>query len=739
MTSDELAAYLSGRGFDVKRHGQGWRTSCPIHEDPTPSVDWRDTDANRILLICRAGCDTRDIVETWGLTLRDLFHDDDDPRRVEEPEPVALPDESELARAVDRLANDRPMLDRLASLRRWHDPDRLRKLGVGLTTGGRLLFPVRRGDGRLVGVTEVDPDPNRPKTRPKAVSTGERDLWPGPEFNRDGELWLVEGESDAVTALMLGLNASGVPGAGWLTSSRALRVAKRLQARPRVYVCPDCDEPGRAWAERMSASLAAFGTDVRTVDLDPTRADGWDLSALYSDANGSDEVTRKYVLDLARKATRVEATPTGANEEENWPGAMGDEAYIGLARRIVEAFDPNTEADRAAILVQLLTAFGSIVGRDPHMILDGARHTCALFTLIVGQSAKSRKGTSWARVAEIVSEVDRQWFAERVVSGMSSGEGLVWEVRDPVYERTRKRDGEREETDEDDDDDNFIRRVVDPGVEDKRLLVVETEFAQTLRVLKRDTNTLSPMLRNLWDRGTGGGMTKSSPTRTSNAHVSIAGHITAEELRREMSETSMYNGFANRFLFVCARRSKRLAGGGALPELQIMEFAHELSIAVDWASKVRQMSFDADADALWHKAYNGELANDSRSGPFGAVTARAEPMVARLSMIYALLDGQNWIRPQHFRAGLAVWRYCDASARYLFAVNPPMADKVARGLLENIPSDGIPRGELRHKASHALSTARFDEALRYLLDREDITRTVKKDANGRSIEVYYRR
>ncbi|MBI4512277.1 MAG: hypothetical protein HY698_21770 [Deltaproteobacteria bacterium] len=41
--------------------------------------------------------------------------------------------------------------------------------------------------------------------------------------------------------------------------------------------------------------------------------------------------------------------------------------------------------------------------------------------------------------------------------------------------------------------------VVDPGVDDKRLLVIETEFARVLQVHTREGNTLSDIIRQAWD------------------------------------------------------------------------------------------------------------------------------------------------------------------------------------------------------------------------------------------------
>jgi hypothetical protein len=41
----------------------------------------------------------------------------------------------------------------------------------------------------------------------------------------------------------------------------------------------------------------------------------------------------------------------------------------------------------------------------------------------------------------------------------------------------------------------------------------------------------------------------------------LVGHITRDELSRELTDTSAANGFANRILWACARRSKLLPDG----------------------------------------------------------------------------------------------------------------------------------------------------------------------------------
>jgi hypothetical protein len=90
--------------------------------------------------------------------------------------------------------------------------------------------------------------------------------------------------------------------------------------------------------------------------------------------------------------------------------------------------------------------------------------------------------------------------------------------------------------------------MVDEGIEDKRLMVIEPEFASTLRVMARQGNTLSPVIRDTWDRGDLRTLVKHSPAKASGTLISIVGHITVDELRCYLDRTEIGNGFANRFL-----------------------------------------------------------------------------------------------------------------------------------------------------------------------------------------------
>jgi hypothetical protein len=230
--------------------------------------------------------------------------------------------------------------------------------------------------------------------------------------------------------------------------------------------------------------------------------------------------------------------------EPPWP-VMSEAAYHGLAGDFVRAIEPHTEADPVAVLIQFLTVVGNLIGRCPYYQVESDYHRTNLFCVMVGQSSKARKGTSAGRVHAVVQLVDEQWLAGRVKGGLSSGEGLINEVRDELKKWNTK-EGTWE--------------VIDPGVMDKRLMVNEPEFAGAPLAADRHGNVLSPIIRKAWDGGKLETLTKSSPLCATGSHISIIGHITTEELRARLTRTDSANGFANRFLFVLVKRSRCPSG-----------------------------------------------------------------------------------------------------------------------------------------------------------------------------------
>ena len=403
-----------------------------------------------------------------------------------------------------------------------------------------------------------------------------------------------------------------------------------------------------------------------------------------------------------------------------WPEPLADEAFHGIAGELVSTIEPETEADPAAILLQVLTAFGSLVGRGPHVRVEGDRHYANLYLLLVGATAKGRKGTSWSRVREVFEKIE-EW--KRHVSGLSSGEGLKYHVRDPREELTKTKKGEQ------------VLEVVDAGVDDKRLLVVESEFASVLRAVQRQGNTLSATVREAWDTGNLRTLTKNDPITATDAHISIVGHITADELRAELTGTETANGFLNRFLLVAVKRSKLLPFGGATWEAdELHAFASRLRDRAVQARMVGAVGMTDEARTMWAKVYP-ELSGE-REGLHGAVTARAEAQCIRLALLYCLLDGANAIEPTHLLAALAVWQYCDDTVRFIFGSS--LGDRIADEIMRRLKvagADGLTRDDLRNAFQRHVPAERIGAALD-LLQRRGKAACEKVRTAGRPSEVW---
>jgi Protein of unknown function (DUF3987)/Primase C terminal 1 (PriCT-1) len=436
------------------------------------------------------------------------------------------------------------------------------------------------------------------------------------------------------------------------------------------------------------------------------------------------------VREIARSACRYQQAPrlvkpnlhTGLRQ---WPTALGEEAFHGVAGEFVQLVRPETEADDAALLFSFLVTVGSIIGRGPYYQVGGDRHYTNLFTVIVGESAKARKGTSWGELRRFVELVDESWCKERVAGGLSSGEGLIYAVRDPIIETVAQREGKRVV--------GYESQTTDAGVEDKRLLAVESELSQALQSAGRDGNTLSAIIRLAWDGGPLRVLAKNAKAVCAAPHISIIAHITAAELKRTFTHTDMANGFANRFLWVCAARSKCLPFGGAVNESALAELACRMKTIIRFARNVGRVEFAAEARADWSRVYPS--LSEGRPGLLGAITARAEAQTVRLAMLYSLLDESAEIGLQHLRAGLATWHYCDASARFTFgeSLGDPAADEILS--LLRASEDGVTRNELIDHFKRNKASGEIGRALA-LLQGLGLARVERRQTGGRAAEVW---
>jgi hypothetical protein len=366
------------------------------------------------------------------------------------------------------------------------------------------------------------------------------------------------------------------------------------------------------------------------------------------------------------------------------PPTLAGPALYGLAGLAVRTLAPHTEADPAAILLQFLAAFGNLVGPAPHCLVGSARHSLNLFVVLVGESSKARKGTSWRQISSLFTEVDSLWAARRVTTTRPTANGIIHALRD------------------------------EQPVTDRRLFLLSEEFASVLHVLGQRNGQLSPLLRCAWDGGDLCAHNGHRPLQATGAHISIVGHVTQSELAHYLSRTESFNGFANRCLWISVRRSKSLPEGGSLPPEQLAAVARELRRTLDWVRGQTGIVFSRTAAAreLWNDRY--PALSQGRPDVFGAATSRAEAQVLRLSAIYAALDCSPLVEACHLQAALAVWDYCLASARLFFDISPadPTAQRISEALDAN--PEGLTRNQIRGLFRRHVSKERIDLALEQL-------------------------
>jgi hypothetical protein len=379
---------------------------------------------------------------------------------------------------------------------------------------------------------------------------------------------------------------------------------------------------------------------------------------------------------------------------QNEPQPLQEEAFHGLAGQIIKKIEPHTEADPAALLMQFFVAFGNSIGRHRYFKIEATQHYPVLFVVVVGQSSKARKGTSLNQIKHIFREVevDMNWFKEQIISGLSTGEGLISQVRDPLGD--------------------------DAGISDKRLLVIESEFGRILKTMQRKENILSVILREAWDGNDLRIVTKQSPLRATAPHVSVIAHITVEELKSLIRPEDAFNGFANRFLWVFAKRSKRLPEGGKIDHEDFSKEYDILKMAFEFGKQEGELQFSVDAKILWNDLYE-ELSEEAH-GAVGAITSRSESQVRRMAMLYAILDCSDCVDTPHLKAGNALWQYCEDSVYHIFG------DKIFSkheqrifNALQNHPQ-GMTKTDLHRAFHNNLGAAEIDQAIKGLVEKGKI-------------------
>lgn len=268
----KLSEFLSRVG-PVETARDGYLAHCPAHEDTRPSL--RIGVSDKVLLKCRAGCATSDVLTALSMTMRDLATMEVDadaapPQRATSTDAPASP------AAVAALATE---LDRYAAAiftesgagtlayakeRFGIDDDTIRRLGLGHWRDrgtDRLVVPFRDARGIARGY------------QARALEKDARVRWKGPKSPEDGGSWarwgffegdtgwnellVTEGPGDGLTAVSLGYDTVFIRGAALATHPEVIEAIAEIAGSRKVVIAGDGDSSGWEFSANLARELLA--------------------------------------------------------------------------------------------------------------------------------------------------------------------------------------------------------------------------------------------------------------------------------------------------------------------------------------------------------------------------------------------------------------------------------------------------------------------------------------------------
>lgn len=361
-----------------------------------------------------------------------------------------------------------------------------------------------------------------------------------------------------------------------------------------------------------------------------------------------------------------------------------DAAMPGPWRRLVKLWEPWTEAHPASIVLPALIACG-VHGAEGVRL--GQQRAVEYFAL-VGPSTIGRKDTG-VRIATDFAQL--VGCATPKFGTAGSGEGIWYTLRDAEGD--------------------------DPGVDDKRLLLVDTEMGGTLAAGHRSGSTVLPAMLSLWDTGSKQPLTKRDRLSVTDAHFSYIGLTTPAQFVRHVTLEDRENGFLQRLLIGYVLKVRDVPPSRAMnpdPDRQELEavaqdVADRMAEAV---SRGRRWTLSAAAAALLD-AEAPELVDPARPE-----TARAVPHVLRLAMLYALTvpptDDDDEVRPgvvapSHVRAAICAWLYCAESAAVALASDDKLEKLVT--FARDAGDNGLSRSDVHRLFGNNLGATELEALL----------------------------
>jgi hypothetical protein len=380
--------------------------------------------------------------------------------------------------------------------------------------------------------------------------------------------------------------------------------------------------------------------------------------------------------------------------------------FYGMVGEVASIAAAGTEINPVSAAMVYLSFLGANAGRDAFLFINNTYHHPRLFTLHIGRSGRGGKGDSQQlvhRIRKRIEERDSMLLGKIHTGGLSSREGLAALIHDGYGET--------------------------PAIIDKRIWIIESEFANVLHQSKREGNTLSTAIRQSFDGDDIKPATKSKPIGASNPHIGIHANITPAELTGLLNSREMSNGFANRFLMIYAENVGSVPFPSSTPERLVDELTNKTMDIIHFAKggypnsiNGVEMSISQAAKDLYANVYR-ELQRPLESDYLASMLERIRPYSLRLAMLFAITDQTRVIEDYHLQAALEWIRYGINTVKFIFAdkyINQQQAetrqsaDKIMAFL--QLSPKGCSMTELNNSCFQKHSSGKeINAALNYLL------------------------
>lgn len=238
---------------DIEPCGDGWKASCPTHEDKAPSLSVRTREDGAVQLKCFAGCSNDVIVGAIGLQMRDLFPESSQqPRRKPNGTKRTKPSPAPRKPTIPKkgFPNEHAAVSNLRH-----------RLGE---VQGQWKYTDATGKAVAYAVRFSDKEPGSKTFRPVSFVEGQwrhcklpgpHPLYQLPELldpqRKNEPVFVVEGEKAADMGRSLNLPCTTSAGG----SSGANSTDWSPLAGRNVVILPDNDEPGEKFAAEVTRLL----------------------------------------------------------------------------------------------------------------------------------------------------------------------------------------------------------------------------------------------------------------------------------------------------------------------------------------------------------------------------------------------------------------------------------------------------------------------------------------------------